>query len=347
MHALYSLSPYASVCITLHIVLDYSERGPRKQIPENFEIREFWRKLELAFQGVSKEATNLSMAFSVTPAPKEMDCSKLCGGLETAILAVVSTFCSLPLNYGTTLQNVLHSHVLDVVHSVQVLASSIEMGKTHQLSQKPDHLQSTGSVWSVCDSVSQLPQDNKAATLAKLKSVSNLVKDALEELEEMKSTKGTTCSLDVFGMLDVDEGDGEADSVEGSSTWSEEDERMVAPSLGLVKATKSVLKKVTSAIEMQCQSPPMLPQASELDDIVATIDPLSERVDELVSTMYVPMDRKAVQQNAAALSDVLQSVLATFRNLSLFRDGDRDWTEFLSSAVNHNLQKIQSAPNTL
>lgn len=117
---------------------------------------------------------------------------------------------------GDTLRKSVSNNVLDVVRSVQVLASSIieaglPDGGVHQCSQQSDQLLSTGSVWSACDSVSQLPRgcetyihlavfnlkhfqycasmvciaDNKAAVLAKMESVSSLVKDALEELEEV------------------------------------------------------------------------------------------------------------------------------------------------------------------
>lgn len=76
-------------------------------------------------------------------------------------------------------------------------------------------------------------------------------------------------------------------------TWSEEDKELVGPSSGLVKTIRSLLKKTREAIQGhgKCETDE---QVAQLDDLSELAERLSPAVDNLLSSLYPPIDRVTV-----------------------------------------------------
>eukprot|EP00118_Oscarella_pearsei_P020468 m.221754 g.221754 ORF g.221754 m.221754 type:complete len:272 (+) comp39965_c0_seq3:252-1067(+) len=270
----------------------------------------------------------MSLAFSRSPLPQEEECEGLVEGVEMALLAIVSHFYRLPSDQGGTLLQALTAAILEIVLGVQLLSNSLQKEYS-----KAEQLQSTGSVWDACDAFANLPHDNKQAALSRLSSISALVKDAVEELEEAKANKGT--SVD-FCLRQEEDGE-----TEQTTAWTEEEEKLVAaPCSGLAKGCRSLLKKLSASLTKNCRSPPTAQENKDLDCVIENMQPLSEKIDDMISGIYSPIDFSVTCQNVHELAGLMESVISAFRGGSLFSANDQEWADFLTMAIRHNVSKL-------
>ncbi|XP_056666323.1 cyclin-D1-binding protein 1 isoform X3 [Monodelphis domestica] len=316
---------------------------------------------------VSQEATKLSLAFARPPLPSSEDCRKLCESIQNAVLAEVSAYYWLPKDQGITLRKMVRDTIVDVVEGMAQLAEVIVRARPQCISH--EYLISTGSIWETCDQVSHLPKDNKAAALLMLASYLRVVKDALEEMEQAQGDSGDPYS-------DILEDDELGSRGNRDTYWSEEDQQLLAPCVGLMKASKACLKKVRSSVETHGKTV-VADQIAQLDDIVDISNEISpscilletmsgfsclegieagdERkrpeylspicyllVDELALSMYPPLNRMAVRLNAAKLASVLKKVLEITKASHVCPHEEENWIQFLSSAIDHNMNKIKN-----
>ncbi|OCT62800.1 hypothetical protein XELAEV_18043891mg [Xenopus laevis] len=191
--------------------------------------------------------------------------------------------------------------VADVIEGTIQLAEVILSSRIQSLLQA--QLRSTGSVWESCDQWEKLPKA--------------VVKDAIEEVEQAQ-----TDGEDPFSDIPEDDEIG----VRGNQDtyWLEADHRLMAPCLGLMKASKACLKKVLGAIKAHGKQ--------KQQNIV----------DELAMSMYPPMNHATVHLNAAKLSSVLKNVLTITRPSHLCPETELAWIQFRDSAVDHNMEETKN-----
>lgn len=83
-------------------------------------------------------------------------------------------------------------------------------------------------------------------------------------------------------------------------TWSAADKELLAPSIGLIKASKSCVKKVSVAVKKngscECEG-----NVSQLDDLADKVQAVSPLVDDLAASLYAPMKQDMVRQNVSCL----------------------------------------------
>ncbi|KAJ7383137.1 Cyclin-D1-binding protein 1 [Desmophyllum pertusum] len=153
----------------------------------------------MTFRAVSKEATKLTISFSKPPAPSADELQCLLTGFETTVIAMLTIFRSLPMSQGKNLHKKLEESVLTVVEDCQVLATSfIKEGCSSVATAKT---QSTGTLWEHCDGFQHLPKDNKQAVLAVLRCSSELIKDALNELDEAQKVMDVMVKMMMMMMI--------------------------------------------------------------------------------------------------------------------------------------------------
>ncbi|XP_072259871.1 cyclin-D1-binding protein 1 isoform X2 [Pyxicephalus adspersus] len=293
---------------------------------------QFWETLGQAFKATSQEATKISLAYSKPPLPSEEDCQKLSDGLLNAILATSTLYYSLPKKQGITLRKTIREAVADVIEGTMQLIEVILNSRIQSLSQA--QLVSTGSVWEACDQFEQLPKDNHAAVVSIVSGYLGVVKDALEEMEQALAG-----GEDPFS--DVLEDDITGARGNQDTYWSEADRRLIAPCLGLMKASKACLKKVLGAMKTHGKVE-TADQVAQLDDLADITQEVSPSVDELALSMYPPMNQAAVRLNAAKLSSVLKKVLEITRSSHVCPDTESGWVQFLNNAIDHNMNKIKN-----
>lgn len=107
--------------------------------------------------------------------------------------------------------------------------------------------------------------------------------------------------------MNCDEDDGGLDEflgISNSSTqndeqWTENDKSIVQYCLGLVKCSKSVLKKTKSAVNTsgRCNSEECV---SQLDDVADRVERLSPVVDDLASSVYPPLRSSVVHEKVSS-----------------------------------------------
>lgn len=318
-----------SLIDTLDLCAEKIKEGSLGQVMEDlelsFSLEDFWMKLGMTFRAVSKEATKLTVSFSKPPAPSVDELQCLLTGFETSVIAMLTIFRSLPLSQGKNLHKKLQESVLTVVEDCQVLASSfIKEGCSSVANAKT---QSTGTLWEHCDGFQHLPKDNKQAVLAELQSSSDLIKDALTELDEAQRCNGC--------QNDNDDDDTES----RKQGWSSEDKLLVPPCVGLVKACRSCVKKISGAIRTSGQVT-SVENIQQLDQMAEEVLRTSPSVDDVVMSVYCPMNHQNVSESASKLSLQLKDMLNKARNSHFTLALDSSWLDFLNKAIDHNVAKL-------
>ncbi|XP_041060852.1 cyclin-D1-binding protein 1 homolog isoform X2 [Carcharodon carcharias] len=175
-------------------------------------------------------------------------------------------------------------------------------------------------------------QDNQVAVLSLMSSSAAIVEDALEEMEQARHADNPDPFSDIFD---------DADSRENRDTyWSETDKQLMAPCLGLVKAAKACLKKVSGAMKTHGKVD-SLQHTTQLDDLGDITCEISPSVDELVLSLYPPMNYMTVQMNAAKVASVLNKVLEITKSSHICPESENSWLQFLSGAIEHNMDKVK------
>ncbi|KAL0977914.1 hypothetical protein UPYG_G00163160 [Umbra pygmaea] len=326
------LVPLRNLLNSVQCVRDRVKDGESNESDGVFNLPNFWDTLSQAVKSASQEATKLSLAFSKPPLPTQKDCEKLAESIQKSVLVLSTVYYWLPKSHGITLRRLVRDATAEVLDGTVQLVDVITRSPLQSLSQ--EQLQSTGSVWSACDTFEHLPRDNQAAVLGVLASYIGVVKDAIEEMDQALSDNQDPFS-DVLDDEDL-ESRGNQDTY-----WSEEDRLLMAPCQGLLKASCACLRKLVSAIKANgnVSTPENVAQLDDLADIAKEISP---GVDDLALSLYPPMDYSGVEDNACKLASVLKKVLGIVRSSHVCGEADLNWVQFLDGAVVHNLQKIQA-----
>lgn len=114
----------------------------------------------------------------------------------------------------------------------------------------------------------------------------------------------------------------------------------MAPCQRLMKASAACLRKLLSAVKAN-GNVSMPETVAQLDDLADISKEISPSVDDLVLSLYPPMDYSGVDQNACKLTLVLKKVLDIIRVSHVCLEADLNWVQFLNGALDHNLQKIK------
>ena len=96
----------------------------------------------------------------------------------------------------------------------------------------------------------------------------------------------------------MDEAFGEEVQHDNQETWSEADRELIGPSLGLMKASRSCIKKLHGALKKNGQ---LTTEDSrlQLDDLADRLKVLSPAVDEVASCLYPPIIHSVVYENVS------------------------------------------------
>nr|XP_033770652.1 cyclin-D1-binding protein 1 isoform X2 [Geotrypetes seraphini] len=251
---------------TLRSLLGRIREEEARENNEVFNQQCFWDTLGQTFKVISQEATKLSLAFSKPPLPLVEDCQKLSEGLQNAVLAAATMYCWLPKSQGMTLRKSIRGAIAEVVDGTIQLIEVILSTPLQSLSQ--EQLMTTGGVWESCEQVSCLPRDNRASVLLVITEYLGVVKDALEEMEQAQAD-----NMNPFNDVLEDEELGAPSNQD--AYWSEADQQLLAPCMGLMKASKACLKKVIAAVKAhgKADTPEHVAQLDDLADIANEVSP--------------------------------------------------------------------------
>lgn len=286
-------------------------------------LQEFWLQYVRLANAVSSECTKLTLAFSSHPTPSGAGCASFRERIESVVLTLVSTVYSLPISQGFRLRNRVFDTTVDIVFAVHSLVNVV---CEHAESEHKTALQCTGGVWELCESViPNLPRNNKQLTVALIKQTLGLVKDAIEEIEEELNKEDDNSDL------------GDIEDI----TWSEEDKKIVTPSIGIIKVARSTLKKLLEPIQNNgsCDSPD---NVSDFDNICSKVDHISPAVDDVIEAVYPPLSKDTVMEQVEVLLKIVQSILNECPSWHMLTENDQTWVDFLQKAAEHNWTKLNT-----
>ncbi|CAG5134734.1 unnamed protein product [Candidula unifasciata] len=309
----------------IQLVLQQIKDGESRDVDDaDFNKEVYWNKVAAVFKILSIETTKISLAFSKKPFPSSQNTEAMVTELEKSMLTLVSVYYALPLSQGTTLHKHLQETVLQILANLQGFVSSLSecvMSESHSR-----RLQWTGGIWESVDFT--LLKDNKECTLRKLKEVSELVQDALVEMEEAIENEG---ELDDF-MQDSEKSN--------ADVWSEQDKQVALSCTGMVKTMKNLLKKTQESVQKLGETDTR-EGVAVLDELVDLISGVNIKVDDFVCSIYAPVNYTSVVQNGKALAELTDQLLKFLRDSTLTKADDTKWLDFLSHASTHNLDKLK------
>lgn len=276
---------------------------------------------------VSHESTKLCMMFNKPPLPTVEECEGLVSSMESSCIALLSTYFKFSLSMGRCLHKDMYFCILNILEAVKDLCNE---AKAQRCSGQ---LKSVGTVWEKCNILQKLPKDNKDAVLIIFRDQLNIVQDALEELQQ-NIENGNESDFDIEELTPIN-----GYRLTQQLSWTEEDRRILAPSLGLIKTAKACTKKITKAIDHHgnCDTENSV---NELDKMAELVKSVSIMVDDFVLSLYPPMAYVSVRQHAEDMKDHLLKLLNEARQSHFYVDDDETWITFLNRAVNHNYGKI-------
>ncbi|CAM4629706.1 hypothetical protein PO909_005154 [Leuciscus waleckii] len=332
------LLPLRNLSNSVRCSRDRVRDGESNESSGTFSLSNFWEILNDAVKATSQEATKLSLIFSKPPTPSEEDCANISECVQKSVLTLSTVYFWLPKSHGVTLRKAVRDATVEVLDELLQLMEVILSSPVHSLSQ--EQLMSTGGVWAACDKFNQLPKDNRSAVLAVLTSSAGLVKDALEEMEQALA-EAQDPFADVLPDDDEDDDEGLGGRGNQDTYWSPSDRLLVCQCRGLMKASGASLRKLSSAVR-NTGAVETEENITQLDDLADAAKDISPSVDDLALSLYPPVDRPAVNHNVCKLACVLKKVLEITRSSHVCAEADVCWVQFLSGAVEHNLEKIES-----
>jgi len=300
------------------------DTSPEPKFVADFDFSVFWVDLTKMSEKLCFEANKLSLSWLNPPIPSNTDMVSMGGCLELACVATIAFFHSFPSDAGMAVRLALKEAIKHILDSCLSFVKTLNetLGKKFSANSHPI-LQSFGMVMSKCEAIKSLPKTNKAACILLIKDQYDILKDALDELEEVKN--------DDF----VDDFE---DSVE---QWTENDHQLINPSIGLIKTSIVLVKKSSDTLRKKG-----LESASvhflEYDTISGQINKLSALVDDLALSLYPPLNWAECKQANQVLKDLLEEVLLCLSLLHFMQSEEANkWREFVGKAVIHNFSEIQ------
>ncbi|XP_015908699.2 cyclin-D1-binding protein 1 homolog [Parasteatoda tepidariorum] len=292
----------------------------------DFENETFWANFAAATNLVSHEATKFCVAFDSGGVTSIEECQCLVNKVENACLALLSVFFKFPVSRGKTLHKEIHLHVSSILNGMKNLCSAII--------NQSGHLQNVGNVWADCEAVESLPKNNIEAVIKLCREQHDMVQDASQELmnaiEEEESNNGVDLTLltPLNGLR-----------VPINPSWTDSDRNVLFPCSGLVKAAKACIKKVQKAISQRGNGNTQN-CIDELDLVADIIKSSSLIADDLVLSLYPPMNHSVVRQHALMIRDNSKEILSFAKSCHFYSIADDVWIEFLGRAIDHNWVRI-------
>ncbi|XP_043938055.1 cyclin-D1-binding protein 1 homolog [Protopterus annectens] len=120
----------------------------------------------------------------------------------------------------------------------------------------------------------------------------------------------------------------------------EADREVMAPCLGLIKASKACLKEVSEAVKNHGKVSEQ-EYIAQMDDPADCSSEISPSIDELVLCLYPPRNYIADQFNAAKVASLLKKTLDRVGMSHMCPESENSWVQFLNRAVDHNMDKVK------
>jgi len=281
----------------------------------------YWEDICKISQKLGFEANKITIMWTNKPVPSPDDMVAVCSALELACVSLLNVFYSFPVSEGQTVLRILKSTVTDILESCvsfsTVLQSSV--GVTYSEQQRHPLVVECGMLLRKCDSMNEMPRNNRLAAVQAIHEEAKTIKDALRELDEARTNEGF---LDEF---------------EEDQTWTEADKLIMNPLLGMIKTAGALTKKTMDSIKKDSTC---VQDSSVYDTIVQQFSRVSPQVDDLALSLYPPLHWEEAKEQAWQLKNILEEILTQLEEV-LTAEENHQWIDFINKAVAHNAAEIQ------
>ena len=298
--------------------------SPEPRTLQNVDLRSYWDELSKISQKVSFEANKLSLSWLSPPIPSHKDLLQMAAALELSCVALVAALHNFPSDAGRNISLVLKERTKSVLESclsfVRTMTDTV--GKKFSSNTHP-LLERFGVLSSQCGMLRSVPNSNKSVCLAKMKDQYGLLKDALNELDEVNNED----FMEDFG--------------EESEKWTERDHQLISPCKGLIKASIVLVKKTMDTINKH-GSDTSAGDLQEYDAVLEILTRISPLVDDSALSLYPPIDWSECKIKNEALKDCLEDCLSSLAEFHFMKSEEAiKWKEFVRKGVVHNFAEIQ------
>lgn len=286
------------------------------------DLKEFNSNMLLISKALSQECTKFSIAHSSPPFPEATITQSLAGLVCNTASQLVGSYLSLPSTVGATLLTVLCREIESLILNLKQFIECIR-GIVLRREKAEISLISTGILWEFCDRISSLPKTNAEAITSILHKEEQLISDGLQELNEVNSTQPN--------LSDCSSEDDESSESEFCAAGIK-----ILPSVkGLVKSACALLLRTQKIIN---RTPSC--NYTKLDPLVEQVSKISNSVDDLICSLYVPINLAQVIDHSNVLASKLTTILETVKGIA--SEADHDGIQFIATAIQHNLQNLQT-----
>jgi len=285
-------------------------------------MNEFNSKLSLLAKVLSKECTKFSIAHSSPPFPEADVTKNLAGLVCNSASHLVGSYLSLPEAVGSTFLKILFTEIENLVVNLKQFIECIQ-GIVLRSEKVETGLISTGILWEFCDRIATLPKTNVEAVALTLHKEQQLIKDGLEELNEINSTEPSGNSSE------------DSESSQNESELCSIGIKILPSVKGLVKSACALLQRTQKIINHAPKC-----EYTQLDPLVEQVSKISNSVDDLICSVYVPINLDQVMDHSNLLASKLTTIIETVRGIA--SEGDHDGIQFIANAIQHNLQNLQT-----
>jgi len=287
----------------------------------DFNADAYWENNINIAKKLGFEANKVTIMWINSPVPANKDMVAVCSALEIACLALLNSYHSYPVSEGRLVKSNLKNAILDILENCSSFSSVLlnSIGSKYTNDNHP-LVVICGVVMKHCEVIPQLPRDNRTACAETLKAEANVIKDALREIEEARTSDGF---MDEF--MECDE------------SWSEADKEILNPLLGMIKTSGALVKKCMDCVKKQTTT---FEDSSVFDVIVEKFSRISPGVDDLALTVYPPLNWEDAKQQAWKLKQILEENLE-YLSTVLLEEESVAWLQFIKKAVAHNAAEIQ------
>jgi len=195
----------------------------------------------------------------------------------------------------------------------------------------------TGVVNELCKEIPKIPQQNSVAINKVLLTQLATIRDAKNELDELRCKEPTvpesSVSNEEVKAEDADDEDANEEEDDESYTLTPSEFEVVPPALELVKAAFNLNKKLCTFITKCQQSDSDSQHVAWLEAQLASSKAVAHAVDQLVSSVYSPQGKDTMSASSTTLKEQLTSILKSLRDHPAFATADSKSQDAAPSAA--------------
>ncbi|XP_018008995.1 cyclin-D1-binding protein 1 homolog isoform X2 [Hyalella azteca] len=253
----------------------------------------------------------------------------------------------LPLACGRELKKCVTTASIALLQSLSRLLQLAEDHNTPAL--ETAYTQLTGQTWGECKAIQSLPCNNVHAVLRALRLELDVVDDAYREITESLEGDGKGWNVLKMPRMDADEDSDTEESDSEAIGWSPEDKLKLDCFVKVAKAVKLLYKRCLEVLDSRTKetNPDVFSDNNRqlwatTDDLRQSTKSLPELLDDLVLSMYPPVNWDVLVKNSHLVMDVCEAALSVLLRRQLATEEHLQSLQFLSTALAHTRRKVDT-----